>query len=59
MVVVLFIVIPKKEVAFDHESVWQYCNMVRSNNYSVIGRPEASITSGMIIGNRYTSENEA
>ena len=43
MVVVLFIVIPNKEVAFDHESAWQYCNMVRSNNYSVIGRPEPSI----------------
>ena len=40
MVVVLFIVIPKKEVAFDHESVWQLCNVVRS---SVIGRPEPSI----------------
>ena len=32
MVVVLFMVIPKKEVAFDHESEWQYCNMVRNNS---------------------------
>ena len=43
VVVVLFIVVPNKEVAFDHESEWQYCNMVRNNNYSVIGRPELSI----------------
>ena len=35
MVVVLFMVIPKKEVAFvnkfDHESASHYCNMVRNN----------------------------
>jgi len=59
VVVVLFLIIPSKEVAFVSQRGSIYCNMVRSNSqYSEIARPEpisyASITSG-IVGNRHTS----